>query len=400
MRDVLPRLAAERAAGRPVGLATVVSTWSSAPRPPGAAMLTTSAGAVLGSVSGGCVEADVYARLEEILAGSPPTLQAYGVSDDDAGAVGLTCGGTIEVFLQSLGPDASPAVTDVVTRAQAGQPMALATVIDHPDATRVGRQLAVRGDAGSAVIGSLGSSRADQAVADDARGLLGSGTSGTLTYGPEGQRRGEGMRVMVSSFAPPPRLLVFGATDFAVAAARLGDFLGYHVTVCDARATFLTEERFTAADELVVEWPHDYLEREAAAGRVDSRTVICALGHDLKFDIPLLTTALRLPEVGYVGAMGSRRTVELRTSQLREAGLTEAELARLRSPLGLDLGGRTPEETAVSIMSEVIAESWGGSGRPLHTGSKPIHQPSGGTAATDHTHQLSKGLPWGSKQGH
>lgn len=400
MRDVLPRLAAEWAAGRTVGLATVVSTWSSAPRLPGAAMLITSSGAVFGSVSGGCVEADVYARLEEILAGGAPTVQTYGVSDDDAGAVGLTCGGTIEVFLQSLGPETSPAVADVITRAQAGQPVALATVIEHVDLTWVGRQLAVRGDIGSAVIGSLGSTRADRAVADDARGLLESGSSGTLTYGLDGERRGEGMRVMVSSFAPPPRLLIFGATDFAVAVARIGAFLGYHVTVCDARAAFLTADRFTTADELVIEWPHDYLEREAAAGRVDSRTVICALGHDLKFDTPLLATALRLPEVGYIGAMGSRRTVEMRADELRAAGLSEAELARLHSPLGLDLGARTPEETAVSIMSEVVAEHWGGSGRPLRTGSAPIHQPSGGTAAAEHTHPLSKGLPWGSKQGH
>lgn len=391
MRDVLSRLAAEWAAGRTAGLATVVSTWSSAPRPPGAAMLTTSSGGVFGSVSGGCVEADVYARLEDIVAGGPPTVQVYGVSDDDAGAVGLTCGGTIEVFLQSLSPGASPAVEDVITRAQTGQPVALATVIDHPNPHWVGRHLAVRGDEESAVVGSLGSTRADHAVADDARGLLDSGTSGTLTYGPDGERRGEGMRVMVSSFAPPPRLLVFGATDFAVAVARLGTFLGYHVTVCDARAAFLTAERFTTADELVVDWPHDYLEREAAAGRVDSRTAICALGHDLKFDIPLLTTALRLPEVGYIGAMGSRRTVEMRNAELEAAGLSEAELARLRSPLGLDLGARTPEETAVSIMSEVIAENWGGSGLPLRTGSRPIHQPSGGTAATAHTHPLSKG---------
>jgi xanthine dehydrogenase accessory factor len=229
-------------------------------------------------------------------------------------------------------------------------------------------------------VGTLGSSRADDAVADDARGLLASGRSDTLTYGPDGERRGEGMRVFVASYAPRPRMLVFGAIDFAAAVAHVGHFLGYEVTVCDARPVFATRSRFPSADEVVVTWPHRYLADEVAAGRVDRRTVICVLTHDPKFDVPVLEIALRLPEVGYVGAMGSRRTHDDRLQRLREAGLGEQELARLSSPIGLDLGARTPEETAVSIAAEIIALQWGGRGDRLAQRQGPIHHHAGETA--------------------
>jgi xanthine dehydrogenase accessory factor len=202
-------------------------------------------------------------------------------------------------------------------------------------------------------------------VTDDARGLLAAGRSEVLTYGPDGQRRGVGMEVFVASYAPRPRMLVFGAIDFAAAVAQQGSFLRYRVTVCDARPVFATPARFPTADEVVVEWPHRYLAAQAEAGAIDARTVICVLTHDPKFDVPLLEVALRLPEVAYVGAMGSRRTHDDRLVRLREAGLTDAELEGLSSPIGLDLGGRTPEETAVSIAAEIIARRWGGGGRPL-----------------------------------
>jgi xanthine dehydrogenase accessory factor len=168
-------------------------------------------------------------------------------------------------------------------------------------------------------------------------------------------------------------MLVFGAIDFAAAVARVGAFLGYHVTVCDARPVFATKSRFKEADEVVVEWPHRYLRAEAEAGRVDGRTVLAVLTHDPKFDVPLLEVALRLPEVGYIGAMGSRRTHEDRLARLLEAGLTEHELERLSSPIGLDLGARTPEETAVSIAAEIIALRWGGDGGRLAERAGPIH---------------------------
>jgi xanthine dehydrogenase accessory factor len=168
-------------------------------------------------------------------------------------------------------------------------------------------------------------------------------------------------------------MIVFGATDHAAAVARMGSFLGYHVTVCDARPVFATAARFPSADAVVVDWPHRYLAREAAAGRVDGRTVLCVLTHDPKFDVPALQVALRL-DVAYVGAMGSRRTHRDRLARLHDAGLAPDEVERLSSPLGLDLGARTPEETAVSIAAEIVALRHGGSGHRLSVTAGPIHR--------------------------
>ncbi|HWU22786.1 MAG TPA: XdhC family protein, partial [Nocardioides sp.] len=221
--------------------------------------------------------------------------------------------------------------------------------------------------------GTLGSPRADDAILDDALGILATGHDALLTYGPDGERRGEGMRVFVWAFAPAPRMLVFGAIDFAAAVARVGSFLGYRVTVCDARPVFATNTRFPDADEVVVEWPHRYLAAEHEAGRLDARTVVAVLTHDPKFDVPLLEKALRMPELAYVGAMGSRRTHDDRLARLQEIGVTEGELARLHSPIGLDIGARTPEETAISIAAEMVAGRWGGTGRPLARGEGRIH---------------------------
>jgi xanthine dehydrogenase accessory factor len=242
-------------------------------------------------------------------------------------------------------------------------------VVEHPSAERCGAHLVIWPDRAA---GTLGSSRADDAVADDARGLLATGRSAQLHYGVDGQRRGEGMSVFVNSFEPPPRMLVFGAIDYAASMARLGSFLGYRVTVCDARPVFATASRFPDADDVVVDWPHRYLAAEAAAGRLDRRTVIAVLTHDPKFDVPLLEVALRT-EVGYIGAMGSRRTHDDRMARLREIGLTDAELDRLSSPIGLNLGARTPEETAISIAAEIIALRWGGDGDRLTDLSGRIH---------------------------
>jgi xanthine dehydrogenase accessory factor len=198
--------------------------------------------------------------------------------------------------------------------------------------------------------------------------MLLQGRTGTLHYGADGERRGDDISVFVSSYAPRPRMIVFGAIDFAAAVARVGSFLGYRVTVCDARPTFATARRFPDADEVVVEWPHRYL----AGTAVDPRTVVCVLTHDPKFDVPLLEIALRMP-LAYVGAMGSRRTNDDRVKQLRELGLTDEELARLHAPIGLDLGARTPEETAVSIAAEIISARWGGSGAQLRATAGAIH---------------------------
>jgi xanthine dehydrogenase accessory factor len=429
VRDVLSELLDWWQAGETVGVGTVVATFQSAPRAPGAAMLVGPGGQAVGSVSGGCVEGAVYELAQQVVAEGAPVLQRYGISDDDAYAVGLTCGGILDVFVESVSQERFPELGEVAADIEAGRPVAVATVVAHPDATWVGRRLVVRpepdeatdqsrdegrdesrdedkdqastegSDQGSgtgadpapagpqagtsgdglAATGAprtstrLGSARADDAVTDDARGLLALGRSDTLTYGPDGERRGEDMRVFVSSFAPRPRMLVFGAIDFAAAVAEVGHFLGYRVTVCDARPVFATGSRFPSADEVVVEWPHRYLAEEVAAGRVDGRTVICVLTHDPKFDVPVLEIALRLPDVGYIGAMGSRRTHEDRLSRLRGAGLSDDELARLASPIGLDLGARTPEETAVSIAAEIIALQWGGRGDRLAERQGPIH---------------------------
>ena len=391
MREVLPELMRWYDAGETIGVGTVVATFQSAPRPPGASMLVGPDGEAVGSVSGGCVEGAVYELAGDVVGSGEPVLQRYGISDDDAFAVGLTCGGILDVFVEKVNRERFPELTQIAADIEAGRPVALATVVEHPDPAWLGRRIVVRPDGivpaekhpasadsgvkrpGLSVSGTLGSARADDAVADDALGLLAHGRNATLGYGPDGERRGEGMRVFVWAFAPPPRMLVFGAIDFAAAVARVGAFLGYHVTVCDARPVFATNSRFPEADEVVVDWPHRYLRAEADAGRVDPRTVLCVLTHDPKFDVPLLEVALRLPEVAYIGAMGSRRTHEDRLDRLREAGVTEDEIARLSSPIGLDLGARTPEETAVSIAAEIIALQWGGTGDRLGGREGRIH---------------------------
>ncbi|UPK62127.1 XdhC family protein [Rhodococcus pyridinivorans] len=369
MREILDELDRRYRDGESVAVGTVVSTFRSAPRGPGASMLVAQDGTVTGSVSGGCVEGDVYELGRSVIDSGQPVLQRYGVSDDDAFSVGLTCGGIIDVFVERIDAASFPAFTDLLDSVRAGEPVALATVTAHPDPALRGRRMVVWRDRAD---GQLASSRMYDAVVDDARGLLEVGRSGTLHYGTDGERRGEGMSVFVNVFQPPPRLIVFGAIDFASAMARLGSFLGYTVTVCDARGVFATEARFPGAHEVIVDWPHRYLAAEAEAGRVDARTVITVLTHDPKFDVPLLEVALRL-DVAYVGAMGSRRTHDDRMERLRETGLTEEELARLSSPIGLDLGARTPEETAVSIAAEIIALRWGGGGGRLAETRGPIH---------------------------
>ena len=371
MREVLDELMGWWRAGDSVALGTVVATFQSAPRPAGASMVVGPTGEAVGSVSGGCVEGAVYELGQEIIGTGEPVLQRYGISDDDAFAVGLTCGGILDVYVEKVDQQTFPELGAIAEDLAAGRPVAVATVVDHPDPAWIGRRLIIHPDRPAS--GTLGSARVDAAVHDDGLGLLASGHNGTLEYGPDGERRGEGMRVFVWGFAPKPRMLVFGAIDFAAAVARVGSFLGYHVTVCDARPVFATNTRFPEADEVVVDWPHRYLDAEVAAGRVDQRTIIAVLTHDPKFDVPLLEVALRVPEVAYVGAMGSRRTHDDRMARLKEAGLTDDELGRLSSPIGLDLGARTPEETAVSIAAEIIALRWGGTGDRLGGRDGRIH---------------------------
>jgi xanthine dehydrogenase accessory factor len=366
MREVLDDLVAWWKAGDPVGMGTVVATWRSAPRPVGAVMLVGPDGAVVGSVSGGCVEGAVYEAAKRAVDTGRPMLERYGVSDDDAFAIGLTCGGVLDVYIERVDRETFPELGTLASAIRADEPVATVTIIDDACAgddpgDRTGRHLVVWTDR---VAGSLGSARLDDAATDDVRGLLAAGRSTSLHYGHDGERRGDDLTLFVASYSPPPRMIVFGAIDFAAAVARVGAFLGYRVTVCDARPVFATSRRFPDANEVVVEWPHRYLAGELAAGRIDERAVVCVLTHDPKFDVPVLEVALRAP-LAYVGAMGSRRTHDDRIARLKEAGVTTADLAKLASPIGLDLGARTPEETAVSIGAEIIAARWGGTGGRL-----------------------------------
>jgi xanthine dehydrogenase accessory factor len=364
MRDVIEELERWWRDGKTVGLGTVVGTWRSAPRQPGAAMLVGPDGTVVGSVSGGCVEGAVYELASAAREDGTSVLQRYGISDDDAFTVGLTCGGIIDIFVEQVNRETFPELGRIAENIRAGTPVAAATLISG-DETRVGRRMVIGPDS---VSGSLGSARLDDAVRDDVVGMLAQGRTGIVHYGLDGERRGDDLAVFVASYAPRPRMIVFGAIDFAAAVARVGSFLGYRVTVCDARETFATKKRFPEADEVVVSWPHKYL----ASTEIDERTVVCVLTHDPKFDVPLLELALRMP-LAYVGAMGSRRTNEDRDQRLRELGLTDEELSRLHAPIGLDVGARTPEETAVSVAAEIIALRWGGTGSQLRALDGPIH---------------------------
>ncbi|WP_328875796.1 XdhC family protein [Streptomyces sp. NBC_00287] len=363
MRDVLPVLRGWYAAGSPFGLATVVATSRSAPRDPGAAMAVGPGDEVVGSVSGGCVEGAVFELAQEVVASGEARVETFGYSDEDAFAVGLTCGGEITLLVRPVTAASDPAFGAVAESVAAGEPVTVASVADGP-APR-GATLAVWPDR---VLGTLGAAGLDAAVTADARGELALGVTELRHYGPHGERREDAVAVFLHSFAPPPRMLVFGAIDYAAAVARIGDFLGYRVTVCDARPVFATPKRFPEGVEVVVDWPHRYLN----GTDTDNRTVICVLTHDPKFDVPLLEEALRRP-AAYIGAMGSRRTHDDRMRRLAAAGLTGAELSRLRSPVGLDLGARTPEEVAVSVAAEIVALRWGGTGAPLTATAGAIH---------------------------
>ncbi|WP_026119284.1 XdhC family protein [Nocardiopsis ganjiahuensis] len=371
MRDVRSSVSELYRSGETFAVATVVDTYKSAPRDAGAAMLVNASGEVTGSVSGGCVEGAVYEEALEAIRTGVPVRRTYGVSDEDAFSVGLTCGGTLHLFIEPVSRETYAQLGSVLGAIDEHQPVAVATIVSDPsDAGRVGRRRVVwpghaEGDLGE------GCERLAAALDDDVRGMLAQGSTGLLHYGTDGQRRGDELEVFVQSFAPAPRMLVFGAIDFAAAVADLGTYLGYRVTVCDARPVFATPKRFPTAEEVVVKWPHVFLDE--IADEIDQRTAICVLTHDPKFDVPVLKRALTT-RAGYIGAMGSRRTHEDRLERLREAGVDEEALERLHSPIGLDLGARTPEETAVSIAAELVQTRWGGSGRALRETSGRIHR--------------------------
>jgi xanthine dehydrogenase accessory factor len=255
---------------------------------------------------------------------------------------------------------------------RADRPVALAEVVEGP-AALVGCKLVVLGGGAIEVVGSLGDPGLDRAVAGDTLAALDAGRTGLRHYGPHGEARQDEVTVFVEAFAPPPRLIVFGAVDFTAALARVAVVLGYRVTVCDARATFATPARFPMAHEVVVAWPDRYL--ADVGDQLGEGDAICVLTHDPKFDVPAIVAALGT-RVGYLGAMGSRRTTAERERRLRDAGVADTELARLMAPIGLDIGARTPEETAVAICAEIIAvrRRRVGTIGPLRDGSGPIHR--------------------------
>jgi xanthine dehydrogenase accessory factor len=289
-----------------VATATVVKTERSAPRRPGAVLAVSERGEVAGSVTGGCVEPAVFEEARALLAGGPPRLVTYGIADEQAFEVGLPCGGTVHIFMNTVEREL---IAELAAAVRAEEPIALATTISGP---QVGEQRVT-------------------------------GVDGHFEPTLEGD-------VFVLPFVPRPNMYVFGAVDHAAAVASVGRFLGYRVTVCDARAKFVTEERFPDADELVVDWPDRFLTQAP----VDERTVICVLTHDHKFDIPLLKVALD-SRAGYIGAMGARRTNADRAEQLRAEGVPEDALGRIHAPIGLDIGSRTPEEVAVAVGAEIVA---------------------------------------------
>ena len=364
MKELLDDIERWRAAGKRAALARVVDIEGSGPRDPGAAMAVNEDGEVAGSVSGGCVEGAVLTEGLSVLEKGKPKLVSYGIADDDAFAVGLTCGGTIHIFIAP--PDPLDEAINAALRT--GEPAALATVIEGPG---TGARLLVR-PGGAEPIGSLGDPDLDRVVVRDALGELEAGRTGIRHYGVHGEaRREEGVAVFIESFALPPRMVIFGAIDFTAALARLGKLLGYRVTVCDARAVFATPQRFPMADEVVNDWPDRYLAK--IGDELGPRDAVCVLTHDPKFDVPAIQAALET-NAGYLGAMGSRRTHDKRMERLREAGVDDAGIARVMAPVGLDIGARTPQETAVSICAEIIAQRTGREAPSLRDAEGPIHR--------------------------
>ncbi len=355
MIDILRTIQEWRRAGRDVALATLIDVERSAPLPPGAALAVNDRGEIAGSVSGGCVEADVYEVARACLAGAAARMVSYGISDAEAHEHGLTCGGTLHVLVRALSVTDDDIFERIAGAVAGEQPIAFATRLDPPLA---GACFAADENGR---VGSLGSTELDAAVEAAARVALGTSLAERQIYGSEA-------RVFVQNFAPKPDMYVFGAVDFSRAMATVGRFLGYRVTAIDARPVFATRARIPDADRIVVAWPDEFL----ASAPVRPTTVLIVLTHDLKFDVPLLRIALDGPS-GYIGVMGSRRTHAERLAALRQAGVPEAPLARLHAPVGIDIGANSPEETAISIAAEIVASRNGRAGGPLRDGTTALH---------------------------
>lgn len=349
--------------GRRVVAATLVEAEGSAPFEPGATMLVDADEKIEGSVTGGCVEAALVEEAREVFAGGAPRVVTYGVSDELAGSVGLSCGGTVHVLVQELTGAALEVEREALAAVAAGTPVAIATVLDGP---RRGERLAVID--GEAVVGLSGPDLFTHSVTRDAIGMLEQGATGIRRYGEDGTTLGAEVGVHIHSFAPPPKMLICGAIDFSAALGRIAGDLGYAVTISDPREPFLRSPRFAAVGTVLARWPQDAI----ASIDLGPRDAVIVLSHDAKLDEPALLAALAT-EVGYVGALGSRRTTADRRRRLREAGAGEDDLRRIHAPCGLDIGGATPEEVAVSVLAEIIAVRHGRAGTPLRETAEPIH---------------------------
>lgn len=350
--------------GHRVVAASLIKTVGSAPLDPGAEMLVDDRGQIEGSVTGGCVEGALVELAQEILEGAPPQVVQYGISDEQAIGVGLMCGGSVQLFVHELSPQVIEPLAEAAQALEAGHPVALATVLDGPEA---GAKMAVLTDHS---VGDLRPARLGQSVRRDGLGCLDQGLSTVRTYSSAGETMGSDVRVYVQGFASPPEMVIFGAIDFSAALAKLAREVGYTVTICDAREPFLSSPRFSEAADVVVDWPDRHLQGR----RLSERDVVLVFTHDPKFDEPALTSALA-SGAGYVGALGSRRTHQERLARLRERGVDEADLARIAAPCGLDIGARTPVETAISVLAEVLALRAGRSGEHLSETRGPIHPP-------------------------
>lgn len=343
----------------PVALATVIGTRGNTPRGTGTALARTPSMGVLGAVSGGCVEAEVHRLCGLALAGAPPATVDFGYAPDDVFRIGLSCDGAMRVLVQMLSPS-DTAFATVVASVSAGEAIGWARVVSGPF---TGHGIAVRDM--FVPVGGLPDPVLERRIAAEASVMLASGVSGLRVFERAGSPPTE---VFVETFPALPRLLIYGAVDFSSALAELALPLGYRVTVCDPRPVFADPVRFPAGVEVVVDWPH----RHFAATAPDPGTSVCVLTHEPRFDVPLLALALRTP-LAFIGALGSRRSADRRAALLLAEGLSAEEIARLRAPIGLDLGGRSPHETALSILAELTAVRHGAGGGFLTGGTGPIH---------------------------
>jgi xanthine dehydrogenase accessory factor len=350
--------------GRRFVQAVLVAVEGSAPLPVGAMLAVDQDGAIEGSITGGCVESSVVGEAEAILAGRRgPGMLTYGISDELAGTVGLMCGGTVQVFVAELDAEARRVERAALEAHADGKEVAIATALDGDQA---GARLAIIDDQ---LVGSLrGPHLLDHNVARETRGLLEEGRTAMRRFGCEGATLGDELAVHIRAYAPAPRMVIVGAIDFSAAIAPLAAKIGFEVTICDARERFARSRRFSSVADVRIGWPQEVM-REFSLG---PRDCVLVFTHDPKFDEPALLCALQTG-AGYIGALGSRKTTADREQRLRRAGVTDDDLSRLHAPCGLDIGSRTAEETAISVLAEIISSRAHRAGVPLRDTDGPIH---------------------------